>query len=197
MNRPQPSRFGISALCLLAVSVAVGGVPRAAAQVADDADPRRVFFERMRALCGQTFGGRTILSPATDRTFEPVRLFFTVESCGEDKLRIPFIVGDDDSRTWVLRMDEEGLTFFHEHLRSDGTPHEVSGFGGHATREGSEIFQSFPDFWADEETPPAEHRIWRLAFEPEHDLFVYYLDRGGEPAYRLVFYLGPPSPPLR
>jgi hypothetical protein len=159
-------------------------------------EAQRAFFENMRAMCGQTFGGRTVHAEAHDRTFEPARLFFVVEECSEDELRIPFIVGDDDSRTWILEMGDEGLTFRHEHLRPDGTPHEVSGFGGHATRDGTATFQSFPDFWMTEETPAAERRVWRLAIDREHDLFVYYLDRGGEPAYRLVFHLGPPSPPL-
>ena len=172
-----------------------------AAQPADaiKRDPRadqQAFFENLRALCGRTFGGRTILAPVDDRTFEPARLYMIVDACDGDEIRVPFIVGGDDSRTWVFQMREEGLTFFHEHLRPDGTEHEVSGFGGHASEDGSPVFQSFPDFWATAETPPADHRIWRLRLDADHGLFVYYLDRGGQPAYRLVFHLGPPSPPL-
>ncbi len=164
------------------------------ARTGDPLAEQRAFFENMREMCGQTFGGRTIYAEEGDRTFEPARLYFTVEECGEDELRIPFIVGGDDSRTWILRMREEGLTFFHEHVREDGTEYETSGFGGHATRDGTATFQSFPDFWETEETPAAERRVWRLRIDREHDLFVYYLDRGGRPAYRLAFHLGPPSP---
>jgi hypothetical protein len=160
----------------------------------DPLEARQAFFEHMRGFCGQTFGGRTIYAEEGDTTFEPARLYFIVEECSDDELRIPFIVGDDASRTWVLRMGEEGLTFFHEHLRPDGTEYETSGFGGHASDEGSPTFQHFPDFRANDETPAEEHRIWRLRIDREHDLFVYYLDRGGQPAYRLVFHLGPPSP---
>jgi hypothetical protein len=155
---------------------------------------QRVFFEEMRSLCGQTFGGRTILAEESDTTFEPARLYFTVEECGEDELRMPFVVGDDPSRTWILRMEDNGLTFVHEHLRPDGTPYENSGFGGRASEEGSDVFQHFPDFQATEETPAAERRVWRLRLDREHEIFHYYLDRGGRPAYRLVFHLGPPSP---
>lgn len=162
----------------------------------DPLDRQRGFFENLRAMCGQTFGGRTILAPVTDETFEPARLYMVVEQCEGDEIRVPFIVGEDDSRTWVFQMREDGLTFFHEHLRPDGSAHDVSGFGGHASPQGTATFQSFPDFRATEETPPAEHRIWRLRIDAENHLFVYYLDRGGAPAYRLVFYLGDPSPPL-
>jgi hypothetical protein len=153
------------------------------------------FFENLRSLCGQTFGGRTIVAEATDRTFEPARLFMVVEQCHDDEIRVPFIVDGDASRTWVFRMRDEGLTFFHEHLREDGTPYETSGFGGHASADGTAIFQSFPDFWATEETPPELHRTWRIRFDYDHDLFVYYLQRGDRLAYRLVFHMGAPSPP--
>jgi hypothetical protein len=157
---------------------------------------QRAFFENLRALCGRTFGGRTILAPVTDRTFEPARLYMVVEDCEGDEIRVPFIVGEDDSRTWIFQMREQGLRFFHQHLRPDGTEHEVSGFGGHATDDGTPVFQSFPDFSTTAETPPAERRIWRLRLDADHGLFVYYLDRGGLPAYRLVFHIGPASPPL-
>jgi hypothetical protein len=175
---------------------ASGAAERAATARPDPVADQRAFFEHLRALCGRTFGGRTILAPVDDRTFEPARLYMIVEECAGDEIRVPFIVDGDASRTWVFQMREDGLTFFHEHVRPDGTEHDVSGFGGHASAEGSPTFQSFPDFWATDETPPAERRVWRLRMDHENDLFVYYLDRGGLPAYRLVFYMGPPSPPL-
>jgi len=158
---------------------------------------QRAFFENLRAFCGQTFGGRTILAPVTDRTFEPARLYMVVKDCAGDEIRIPFIVGEDASRTWVFQMRKDGLKFFHEHLRPDGTEHEPSGFGGHATEDGSPVFQSFPDFEATADTPRAKRRIWRLRLDIEHGLFVYYLDRGGLPLYRLTFHMGPASPPLK
>jgi len=161
---------------------------------ADPLAAQRAFFENLRALCGRTFGGRTIRAEPGDRTFEPARLHMAVEECDDHEIRVPFVVDGDDSRTWVFQMREEGLTFFHVHLRDDGTEYEASGFGGHATADGTATFQSFPDFWATDETPPEEHRIWRLRIDRENDLLVYYLDRGGRPAYRLVFYLGEPSP---
>lgn len=190
-------------LLLLLATVLLGCAPPHVAAPATVPPPsqtplevQRAFFENLRALCGQTFGGRTILAPITDETFEPARLFMVVEECDGDEIRVPFIVGGDDSRTWVFQIRDDGLTFYHEHLRPDGTPHEISGFGGRASPDGTEIFQSFPDFWATDETPAAEHRIWRLQIDRENDLFVYYLDRGGRPAYRLIFYMGEPSPPL-
>jgi hypothetical protein len=182
---------------LLAILALAGGPAGMAAQAPGDPDPaaaQRAFFENMRAFCGQTFGGRTILAPAEDRTFEPARLYMVVAECGENEIRVPFIVGDDASRTWIFQLRDGRLTFFHRHVRPDGTEHEVSGFGGHASDDGKASFQSFPDFWATDDTAEAERRVWRLRIDEPNDLFVYYLDRGGQPAYRLVFWLGPPSP---
>lgn len=170
--------------------------PATGSDPGDPAEAQRAFFENMRAMCGQTFGGRTVFAEEGDTTFEPARLYFVVEECDGDELRMPFVVGGDASRTWVLTLDDDGLTFHHEHLRDDGTEYETSGFGGRASDDGTALFQHFPDFWATEATPAAERRVWRLRIDPEHDLFVYYLDRGGRLAYRLVFHLGPPSPAL-
>jgi hypothetical protein len=184
-------------LCLIHLLTACGDPPEPANANRGPGESQRAFFENMREMCGQVFGGRTIFAEEGDETFEPARLYFIVEECSEDELRIPFIVGGDDSRTWILRMDEDRLTFSHEHLRPDGTEHETSGFGGHASDDGSATFQHFPDYWTTEETPEEARRVWRLRIDREHDLFVYYLDRGGQPAYRLVFHLGEPSPALR
>jgi hypothetical protein len=186
-------------LLLLLVAVPLWGCTPSDPAPQSAATPReaqQAFFQRLGALCGQTFGGRTILAPPTDTIFEPARLYMVGEACGENEIRVRFIVGEDDSRTWVFHLGNDGLAFFHEHLQEDGTEYENSGFGGNASDEGTATFQSFPDFRATAETPPSEHRIWRLRFDEAHDLFVYYLDRGGEPAYRLVFFMGEASPPL-
>lgn len=179
------------------VKTAVAPAEPAAAAALDPVANQRAFFENLRALCGQTFGGRTILAPVADKTFEPARLYMVVKDCRADEIRIPFVVGEDASRTWVFQMRKDGLKFFHEHLRPDGTEHQPSGFGGLAIGGGSPVFQSFPDFSATANTPYADRRIWRLRLDKDNGLFVYYLDRGGLPAYRLVFHMGPASPPLK
>lgn len=115
-----------------------------------------------------------------------------VKDCKADEIRVPFIVGEDASRTWVFQMRKEGLKFFHEHLRPDGTPHERSGFGGDATQGGSPVYQSFPYFGDKADTPLAQRRTWRLRLDTDRELFVYYLDVGGVP----TFQLAPASPPL-
>ncbi len=93
-------------------------------------------------------------------------------------------------------MADEGLLFTHEHRREDGTEYDGSGFDGWAAEGGTEWFQSFPNYRQPDDTPHDERGIWRLRIDHENDQFVYYLDRGDDPRYRLVFHLGEPSPPL-
>jgi hypothetical protein len=125
MSHPSRLRSSAPAAALAAALITGACAPVVAdPEPAGGVDAQRAFFENMRGMCGQTFGGRTVYAEAHDRTFEPARLFFVVEECDEEELRIPFIVGDDDSRTWILRMGGGGAHLSHEHLRPDGTPHE-------------------------------------------------------------------------
>jgi len=42
--------------------------------------------------------------------------------CSDKEIRIPFRVGEDKSRTWILSLDDRGLLFRHDHRHADGTP---------------------------------------------------------------------------
>jgi len=165
---------------------AVASVETVTVAPPDPLAEQRAFFENLRALCGQTFGGRTILAPVKDRTFEPARLYIVVKECKADEIRVSFIVGDDASRTWVFHLRNDGLKFTHEHLRPDGTAYELSGFGGNAAKGGSPVYQSFPYFANNADTPLAQRQTWRLRLDTEHEVFLYYLDMGGAPLYQLA-----------
>jgi hypothetical protein len=80
----------------------------------------------------------------------------------------------------------------HEHRLDDDTLSSNSGWGGRAVAgTGTPVFQYFPDHRWDPERIPADSRShWRMRIDAEHGQFVYYLDRGVTPAYRLVFHLG-------
>lgn len=172
---------------------ASGEVSQGAAGV----DARSAFFQQMAARCGDEYPGRAIIAPPDDDVFHPAYLAMRIASCTDDEIRVVFPVDDDDSRTWVLNLSDEGLLFTHEHMQADGTLTDNSGWGGWATDDGTEYFQHFPDHRWDPEVVPEERRShWRLRLDPEHGQFVYYLDRGVTPAYRLVFFMGQ-DPALR
>ena len=44
-----------------------------------------------------------------------------VRSCEENRIRIPFFVGDDKSRTWVLTFDSDQIQLKHNHRHEDGS----------------------------------------------------------------------------
>jgi hypothetical protein len=105
-------------------------------------------------------------------------------------IRIPFHVGEDKSRTWILTLTDAGLLFKHDHRHADGTPDKITMYGGLAAPSGTQYTQSFP---ADAETakliPEAATNVWTLQINPEKQQFMYYLERHKEPRYKALFNL--------
>jgi hypothetical protein len=180
----------------LLISMAAGcGVPLGGAAENEGgplaAAPRDAFFEALSARCGDEYPGRAIIAPASDNVFHPAYLRMRIDQCTAHTLRIAFLVDDDDSRTWVIERSDEGLLFTHEHVHDDGTLYDNSGWGGWATETGTALFQHFPDHrWDSDRVPETRRSVWRLRLDPDRGQFVYYLDRGVAPLYRLVFHMG-------
>jgi hypothetical protein len=169
-----------------AAATPAAATPAAATPAAGDARDR--FFANLASLCGRRFEGRTVYMIEPSEPFHGAELVMEVASCDEGEIRIPFLVAGDRSRTWVLTRSEEGLLFEHDHRHEDGTPEEVTGYGGWATRDGSENRQRFP---AHEPTarliPDAATNVWTLELRPTEGVFVYDLDRHDAPRFRAHF----------
>jgi hypothetical protein len=75
----------------------------------------------------------------------------------------------------------------HDHRHADGTPDEITMYGGWAAPEGTAQRQRFP---ADSDTrkliPEAATNVWMVEIDKEKQQLVYYLERHNEP-YRAVF----------
>jgi hypothetical protein len=152
---------------------------------------RNAFFDALAERCGDEYPGRAIIAPDSDDVFHPAYLGMRIDECSANQLRIAFLVDGDESRTWVIERSDEGLLFTHEHRYEDGTLYDNSGWGGWATDTGTALFQHFPDHrWDPERGTEARRSVWRLRLDPDNGQFVYYLDRGVVPAYRLVFHMG-------
>jgi hypothetical protein len=189
------SRARWMAAIALAVACMIQGCATDAADSRAGLRAQQAFFGELAGFCGETFGGRAILAPESDQIFEPERLSIHFEHCTVDTVRVRFTVGDDSSRVWLFTFEENGrLRFTHERRAEDGTEFGNSGHGGLATLDGRAHFQNFPNHRAPEGTPYEELGIWRLRVDRDHGQFVYYLDEGDRPRWRLVFHLGPPSP---
>jgi len=154
------------------------------------------FWASLRALCGQSFAGRMVEgTAASDAAFKDQAMIMQVRSCGEDEIRIPFHVGENHSRTWVITRTATGLRLKHDHRHEDGTEDKVTQYGGDTASAGTADRQEFP---ADEFTgtllPASRTNIWTLGVEPGR-LFTYALRREAEGRrFRVEFDLTAPVP---
>jgi hypothetical protein len=187
--RPTSSRTAT----LLTLAMAGGCATPAA-----DLGPQQTFWSAIDALCGQAFAGRVVEAPAGDTTFAERELVMHVRSCQERELRIPFHVGGDRSRTWILSRTDTGLRLKHDHRHEDGSEDSVTQYGGDTEGPGEADRQEFA---ADSVTakliPAAVTNVWTIEVEPGRR-FVYALRREGtDRRFRIEFDLTRPvaTPP--
>lgn len=102
------------------------------------------FFANLTELCGQTFEGKVVTDDPVDADFRRQRLVMHVRDCSADEIRIPFHVGEDHSRTWVITRTPEGLRLKHDHRDPDGTTHTLHWYGGDTATAGTATRQEFP-----------------------------------------------------
>lgn len=67
-------------------------------------------MQRIVAHCGQAFEGRLAANEPADPNdpFVGQRLVMHVRQCSDDELMIPFHVGEDRSRTWIITRTDTG-----------------------------------------------------------------------------------------
>lgn len=173
-----------------AVAMVYWSPSQKASMASSQAEMQRAFFENLKRLCGQRFEGETVLPLDKDHPLAGKKLIMSVERCGEKEIRIPFLVGEDKSRTWIVTVTDAGLLFKHDHRHADGTPDKITMYGGLAAPNGTQYVQSFP---ADADTakliPEAATNVWTLQITPEKQKFTYYLERHGQPRYKASFDL--------
>lgn len=152
----------------------------------------QAFFDKLQQFCGQSFTGTTQFPEDPEHPLAGKILTMRVASCSPTEIRIPFDVDSDRSRTWILTLGDDSLLLKHDHRHEDGTPDEITNYGGWASAEGTANRQSFP---ADEETaellPEAATNVWTLIMDEANNQFTYDLQRHGQPRYRAVFELTP------
>ena len=169
------------------------GVPGLAAE----RPTHEVFWANLSALCGQAFEGRVAEgTAASDAAFAGKRLVMHVRSCGKDEIRIPFFVGDDRSRTWVITRTATGLRLKHDHRHEDGSEDKVTQYGGDTAGAGTAERQDFPaDAFTAKLIPAAATNIWTVTVAPGKT-FGYGLRREAEGRrFRVEFDLTRPVAP--
>jgi hypothetical protein len=138
---------------------------------------QEVFWSELQKLLGKAYEGTVVSAPANDTAFSGKRLLMHVLSGDDSIINIPFFVGTDSSRTWVFTKDECGILLKHDHRHADGTPDDLTMYGGKTQNFGSALRQIFP---ADQETaemlPGAITNVWWIDLVPG-EYFVYNLRR--------------------
>lgn len=145
------------------------------------------FFNTLTNLCGARYEGASVFPEDPGDSFRDKILVATISTCAANEVRVPFVVGEDHSRTWVIRRVDEGLELKHDHRHADGSPDEVTNYGGVTNNPGTPLEQSFP---ADTETaallPEAATNEWWLQFSADLSVLTYYLERHGKPRFKAV-----------
>ena len=152
-------------------------------------------FDVLYQLDGKSYsGGMTYPADSAHPMNKPMRI--TVEVVSENEVRVPFAVGEDRSRTWILRRSSEGISLKHDHRHSDGTPDEVTNYGG---VDRVQVLGRQLVFPADEETksmlPEAATNVWSLRLSPDGKQLYYYLERHKEARFEAHFDLSREAQP--
>lgn len=152
------------------------------------------FFDKLKAHCGKAYSGKVTVDTPSQPGFEGP-LVMHVRKCEAHQLQIPFHVGDDHSRTWILTKTGSGISLKHDHRKPDGSHDSSTMYGGHTTDAGWANVQSFPadqyskQLFVSQGIPQSNTNIWQMFIYPER--FTYRLIREGR-EFRVDFDLTQP-----
>jgi hypothetical protein len=176
-------------------SHATGQKPQAAPLVS--IPTHDAFFEQLKQLCGKAFEGKVAVDHPKSDGFGG-RLVMHVRRCDDTELQIPFHVGENRSRTWIIRKTGSGLSLKHDHRHADGHFDAQTMYGGHTLDAGWNNVQSFPadqyskELFVRSEIPQSLSNIWQIFIYPKQ--FSYRLIREGR-EFRVNFDLSKPVEP--
>lgn len=159
--------------------------------------PQDVFLARLNDLCGQRFEGRVVTTDAADADFASNRMLMHVRDCSATEVGIPFAVGEDRSRRWIITRTDEGLRLKHDHRDPEGVIHGYHMYGGDTAAVGTAERQEFP---VDQESieqflagdaEVSTTNVWAVEVHPDR-MFAYELRRPSGRFLRVEFDLTKP-----
>ncbi len=157
------------------------------------------FFDNIAAHCGKAYEGKVSVDNATGpSSFAGKKLIMHVRHCNERELQVPFHVGDDASRTWIITKTGSGLSLKHDHRHKDGSDDKSTMYGGHTLDAGFANAQSFPadqyskQLFVSQGIPQSMGNTWQMYIYPKQ--FTYRLVREGR-EFRVDFDLTKPITP--
>ena len=184
-------KYNLLALSLLALT-ACNAEPHTPAK------SMQAFTDNVRSFCGQAFAGKIISKDAADEEWRKEDIKMHVRDCTGDEIKIALHVGENRSRTWILR-DEGGVfALRHDHRHEDGKPDALTFYGGHLgaltdTRAEFPADQSTKDLFDHENIPVSKANIWAMEARPKDGVFLYEMRRPNRD-FRIEFDTSNPIP---
>lgn len=196
----------IAILVALTTSLAACSKPMTVADTSATSIPikstraQQQFFDALASHCGESFAGRLVSTDEADVDMANKAMIMHISTCSPNEIRIPFHVGDNRSRTWVLSRTAQGLRLKHDHRHEDGSEDAITQYGGDAVREGSATRQEFPvdaesiELFTKNDMVVSTTNIWAVEIDAQR--FAYELRREGR-WFRVEFDLRHPiaTPP--
>ncbi|CAM3817483.1 hypothetical protein FLCU109888_02960 [Flavobacterium cucumis] len=150
------------------------------------------FWEHLKKHCGKSYEGTITAGGTANDAFSGKKLMMHVRSCAENQIKIPFFVGDDRSRTWILTLQNDVITLKHDHRHKDGSEDKITQYGGTSPNTGLPNIQIFP---ADQFTADLIHyastNVWWITID--ENSFTYNLKRiGSDRIFTVSFDLKKP-----
>lgn len=153
----------------------------------------RQFLKSLNPYCGNSYRGKTIFPADETDPFYGKTLKIHFEGCSKNEFRIPFQVGEDQSRTWMLTADKKTLILKHDHRHADGTPDSVTMYGGVSRSPKNALNQFFPaDAYTASLIPAAATNEWNLVLSEDGKTLSYILKRNNKLRYHADFDLSKP-----
>ena len=155
------------------------------------------FFNAIRQHCGKAFEGKVSVDNPSGTGFGDQKLIMHIRRCTDSQIQIPFHIGNNASRTWIITKTGSGLSLKHDHRKEDGTDDPVTMYGGHTLDDGWSQVQSFPadqyskNMFVAQGLPQSIDNTWQIFIYPNQ--FTYRLVRQGR-EFRVDFDLDKEAP---
>jgi hypothetical protein len=169
-------RLTLAAILPLLLLGCASGRPATSAQ--------ETWWANLRALCGKAYAGALASNDPADASFAGQSMAMHVRKCEATRIEIPFHVGEDRSRTWVLSRTATGIELKHDHRHEDGSEDEITQYGGHTDSSGTATAQLFPvdefskKLFVEHDRAPSTTNVWSMEIVPG-ERFSYILRRAG------------------